>query len=281
MGGMPAEIEGVSEVKETDRGLFVQIPLEVLHDRTVSHAAKLAYARLLLYAGRNGQCNPAQETLAAEVCLSSRQLRTVLSELRARGWIDWKRTRTSCRYDITGPVPDRKKTAGEIGSFPPVRSEENFLQKDLRKDHGKEERPNTDSDWLPTNRKNHDSPSADHTVCPSRIKQYPLLRKTLLQCFSEPEQEDIYPSDRIVVDVMDAAGGATEQEVVACLRYLYNERGLRCGTRNGPRHWAWFKTAVADYFGRKRVREEVTDPCGYNDRADREGRITAALQEAS
>lgn len=83
----------------------------ILHDRAVSHAAKLAYARLLLYAGRDGRCNPAQETLAAEVCLSSRQVRTVLSELRLRGWITWKRTRTSCCYDITGPVLDRKKTA--------------------------------------------------------------------------------------------------------------------------------------------------------------------------
>ena len=140
---------------------------------------------------------------------------------------------------------------------------------------------------MPTNRKNHDSPSAGHAVCPSRIKQYPLLRKTLLQCFSEPEQEDIYPSDRTVVDVMDVAGGATEEEVVVCLQYLYNERGLRCGTRNGPRHWAWFKTVVADYFSQKRDREFVINPFGHANRKSGSGtglnkadfdRMTATLE---
>jgi hypothetical protein len=114
-----------SEVDEASRGLFVQVPLVVLHDRSVSHAAKLAYARLLLYAGRDGLCNPAQETLAAEVCLRPRQVRTVLSELKARGWITWKRTRTSCWYEITGPVPDRQKTADQIGRKLPVRAAEN------------------------------------------------------------------------------------------------------------------------------------------------------------
>src|SRR5450755_95050 len=144
-------------------GLFVQIPFEVLHDLAVSHAAKLTYGRLLFYAGRDGRCNPAQETLAAEVCLSDRQIRNVLKELHARGWITWKRTRTSCSYDITGPVPerketsdldmrDRKKTSGEIGNLLPVRSEETFLQKDLRKDHGKEG-ANTDLDYQTMNGK--------------------------------------------------------------------------------------------------------------------------------
>jgi hypothetical protein len=145
---------------EAGRGLFVQIPLEVLHDPAVSHAAKITYGRLLLYAGRDGKCNPAHETLAAEVCLGDRQIRSVLSELRGRGWITWKRTRASSDYVITGPIPDRKKTAdldlsdrkeiadlgardrkktaGEIGSFPPVRPEENCRQKDLRKEVLKE-----------------------------------------------------------------------------------------------------------------------------------------------
>lgn len=99
-------------------------------------------------------------------------------------------------------------------------------------------------------------------VCASGIKQYPLLRETLFQCFREPGQEDLYPSDRTVVDVMDAAGGATEQEVVACLRYLREERRLDPGTQNGPRHWAWFKTVVAEYFLRKRSQKQMAGLCG-------------------
>jgi hypothetical protein len=50
---------------------------------------------------------------------------------------------------------------------------------------------------------------------------------------------------------MDAAGGASEDEVVACLR---EERGLRAETKNGPR-FSWLKTVVTDYFSQKRDRQ--------------------------
>jgi hypothetical protein len=51
--------------------------------------------------------------------------------------------------------------------------------------------------------------------------------------------------------------GTTEQEVVACLQYLRDERGLKPGTTNGPHHWAWFPTTVWDYFDKLRTRDEV------------------------
>ena len=41
-----------------------------------------------------------------------------------------------------------------------------------------------------------------------------------------------------------------EEEVLRCLRYLREERGLRPGTRHGPRTFGWFKIVVADYFHR-------------------------------
>jgi hypothetical protein len=73
-----------------------------------------------------------------------------------------------------------------------------------------------------------------------------------------PGDERIYPSARLVVDIMDAAGGHSEDEVIACLLYLREERGLRPGTKRGPRHFSWFKTVVADYFSQKRDRDLVT-----------------------
>jgi hypothetical protein len=92
-------------------------------------------------------------------------------------------------------------------------------------------------------------------------RQYPELRETLASYMTAAEDEErVYPSDRQVVDVMDAAKGATEPEVIHCLRYLYNERGLRPGTKHGPRHFSWFKTVVADYFLQRRDREFVTNP---------------------
>jgi hypothetical protein len=105
---------------------FITIPYEVFADPRLSHAAKLTYGRLKLYAGKDGLCCPKHETLAREVCISDRQLRTVLSELKDAGWIDWSRIRTSCVYTISS---DRKKTsdlAAETGRKLPIRSEENF-----------------------------------------------------------------------------------------------------------------------------------------------------------
>jgi hypothetical protein len=61
---------------------------------------------------------------------------------------------------------------------------------------------------------------------------------------------------------MDAAGGASEDDVIGCLRYLLAERGLRSGTKNGPRHFSWFKTVVTDYFSQKCDREFVTGNSG-------------------
>jgi hypothetical protein len=77
---------------------------------------------------------------------------------------------------------------------------------------------------------------------------------------SGPDDEKVYPSDRQVVDVMDAAGGAAEDDVLQCLAYLYHERGLRPGTRHGPRSFSWFVTVVGDYFQQKRKRQEVAGP---------------------
>jgi hypothetical protein len=62
------------------------------------------------------------------------------------------------------------------------------------------------------------------------------------------DRERMSPPERLVVDVMDAACGATEEEVIECLRYLKEERGLRPGTEHGPRTFAWFKSVVADHF---------------------------------
>jgi hypothetical protein len=91
-----------------DAGLFVMIPLQILHDGSLSHAAKLVYGRLRLFAGRDGRCYPSQETLAREVCLHERELRNLLSELRAAGWINWHQTRSTCVYTV---LLDRQRIA--------------------------------------------------------------------------------------------------------------------------------------------------------------------------
>ena len=77
---------------------------------------------------------------------------------------------------------------------------------------------------------------------------------------SGPGDEKRCPSDRQVVDIMDAAAGATEDAGLKCLSYLYNKRRLRPGSRNGPRHFSWFVTVAGDYFRQRLAREESADP---------------------
>lgn len=123
-----------------------------------------------------------------------------------------------------------------------------------------EEGHNIDLDCRPANRKNRDS-RPDFGAEASACKQYPRLSEALADYMTTPEDpERVYPSERLVVDVMEAAGGATVEEVIQCLRYLREERGLRPGTKHGPRSFAWFKSVVADHFIEKRNREMVYAP---------------------
>ena len=118
----------------------------------------------------------------------------------------------------------------------------------------------TDLDYPATNRKKRDS-RLESPLCAPGGNQYPRLREALAKYMTlESDQEAIYPTDRQVVDVIDAAEGATEDQVIQCLRYLYHDRRLQPGTGNGPRHFSWFPTVVGDYFQRKRAREHVSHP---------------------
>jgi hypothetical protein len=77
------------------------------------------------------------------------------------------------------------------------------------------------------------------------------------------------PTDRLVVEVMDAANGEVEDAVIACLSYLCKERGLRPGTEYGPRLWSWFPIVIQDYFERIEARRDAAHPEGYREWADR------------
>jgi len=128
-----------------------------------------------------------------------------------------------------------------------------------------EESQNIDLDSPPTNRKKRDS-RADVGAGEPTCKQYPLVREALADYMVTAENpERVFPSDRLVVDVMDAARGATVEQVIRCLHYLREERGFRPGTGHGPRRFGWLKTVVADYFQQKQFREMVFSPPPLND----------------
>src|SRR5579871_3391036 len=60
-------------------GIF--IPEALVRYGGLSPGAKIAYGRLVRYAGQDGECHPRQQTLAREIGVSDRQVRTYLQEL--------------------------------------------------------------------------------------------------------------------------------------------------------------------------------------------------------
>ena len=77
-----------------DRGLkhgFAQVPTVVLRDPLMDTGEKTLYALLLSYAWQDHECFPGQETLATDIGYSRRYVSCLLSKLRTRKLITWKR----------------------------------------------------------------------------------------------------------------------------------------------------------------------------------------------
>ena len=66
-------------------GIF--IPEALVRHPGISPTAKLAYGRLVRYAGEDGRCFPAVATLAAEIGVKKRRAQDCLNELEAAGFI--------------------------------------------------------------------------------------------------------------------------------------------------------------------------------------------------
>jgi hypothetical protein len=244
-------------------GIF--IPEGLVRAKGISPGAKLAYGRLVRYAGQNGNCFPSVDSLAAEIGVGERQAQKYLANLeraklirrvkRFSGAGQTSNTFEFLWHSVFEDGVNDRSGEGVNDNSPRGVNESSPKESQIEESH-LEESHNADLDYPPTNRKKRDSrlESSSAAVC----KQYPRLQEALADYMAVPGEERIYPSARVVVDVVDAAGGRTEDEVIACLRYLREERGLRPGTKNGPRHFSWFKTVVADYFMQRRDRELVT-----------------------
>lgn len=251
----------------------MQTPLAINRNKQISRSAKSLYARLVLFSGKDGRCNPSHETLASELGIRPRQIRNLLKELSECELVKWRRTRSSASYEIFPPenfkIPDRQliaaldrqRIAGEIGNALPIkRGLKTGSLKDVR-----------DIDCPPTKRTPRVSPADVNNLPPSIPKAFPALSLTVARYMADnprkPQPQD-YPNPSKVVEIMDASGGESEQAVVDCLAHLYNNRGLRPGTANGPRSFAWFPVVVQEYFS-KRADREMAAPCGYHEWEDR------------
>jgi hypothetical protein len=238
-------------------GLFVPEPLA--RCSWISPGTKLVYGRLARYAGQNGICNPSVPKLAAEVGLKKRQVQTHLANLEKADLIrrisrSSGNRQTSNGYQfiwhvlfegVQDPAPGGMQDAARAGVQDPA-----YKESHLEESHNEEKL--LDLDCLPRIAKTSDS--RQDSIC----AQYAQVKQALADYMMMPNDgERVEPTERLVVEVMDAAGGASDNEVIGCLRYLRNERGLRPGTKHGPRGVRWFVTTVAEYFHQRRSREMV------------------------
>ena len=102
------------------QGGFTQVPNFLLKSKKLSSGDKLAFAMLLSYAWQNDYCFPGQETLAKDLGITDRSVRTNLKALEAQGLLVIKRRgqgKTNI-YELnltarsSANNRDRKKTSG-------------------------------------------------------------------------------------------------------------------------------------------------------------------------
>lgn len=77
-----------------------RIPPSVLRDWQLTPAAKVLYATLTTYAGEDGGCSPSNESLTADMGMTSSYVSLLLSQLQERGHI---------RKEITSSYKGRRR----------------------------------------------------------------------------------------------------------------------------------------------------------------------------
>ena len=148
---------------EEQKSYWGVIPGEVFHDKELTAAAKLLYLVLSTMAHRNGYCWPSNETLAAELDLSKRRVRELLSALQERGYI---RVAVQ-RADGTHEVERRYIYCGLfVGKEPPPPSGEDLPDPpaESRPTSG-EDLPDPPAESRPTSGENSPDPPAESRSC--------------------------------------------------------------------------------------------------------------------
>lgn len=100
---------------------FTQVPNFLLKNKKLSSGDKVVFAMLLSYAWYNDFCFPGQQTLADDLGLSERSVRTHLKTLEAQGLLEIHQRgqgKTNIyALELKPPQylanPDRKKTSGQ------------------------------------------------------------------------------------------------------------------------------------------------------------------------
>jgi hypothetical protein len=250
------------------------IPEALSRCRTLKAGAKLVYGCLRRFAGQDGRCYPSMDKIALETGYSEEQARRYIRALeqmrliRAIGrFTDSSQTsndylflwheifeqaavKPSNRVSEVTALSLSGATAGPL-SDPTAPQVSDVIPKEGQSEEGQSEEGIEDPDCR--NRNSSDCRPV------GQCEQFPTLKRALT-LYMNPKQPGDPPSEREVTDIMDAAEGATEAEVVGALIYLWKQRGLSPGTQNGPRCYSWFVTVIGNHFRKKREREDAANP---------------------
>ncbi len=85
--GEPSELHPGQRFNPHGRFNGILIPEALVKFKGLSLGAKITYGRLARFAGQNGKCHPRQATLAREIGVTDRQVRTYLKELEDQRFI--------------------------------------------------------------------------------------------------------------------------------------------------------------------------------------------------
>ncbi len=120
---------------------FTQIPNTVLKNNSLSMQARLLYGILLSYAWEKNECFPGEKALA-EICgVSERHIRTLLNELKKRGFIEIKDRRPKTNLYIIKSMRNYSSGYAEQD----FRFNRNYTSGE--EDSVEEDSHNTSTDW--------------------------------------------------------------------------------------------------------------------------------------
>jgi hypothetical protein len=126
------------------QGGFTAIPNRVLQNTELSLGARMTYAMLLKYAWQDNFCFPAQESLAHDLGVTDRSVRTWLNELKAAGLITWKQQGLNRpNIYVIHRLPERKIRAQQ--------GPENFSGPDRKSTSGQDRKQASDYEYSSTN----------------------------------------------------------------------------------------------------------------------------------
>ncbi|MFL6352274.1 MAG: helix-turn-helix domain-containing protein [Bryobacteraceae bacterium] len=260
-------------------GIFLPEPL--VGYRVISSSAKLLYARLTRYAGKDGKCYPSQPSLANELGVSERHVRNLLDELisdqllkRFRRGFHKSNEYKFLRHPILEAClrgddwknlssKERNRPSGSKRNRPsdPKRNPPSFEDKHDEDSHLEERQGNnpmsrirsfgTDSK-IDTRRKKGNPVQETLSSTGAGVQQTsedrrrnPLdkIRSTLFREFGSLLG---YPDAKIAEIILNSGMGAPPEHICKLIS-LYAER-FRKGEKPAPRSYGFFRTHISRYF---------------------------------